>query len=263
MDPDQKFIRIQQLCGSGSTQVKIGWNRGKRSQIEDKNWKFYIKSFPLIIYLLHFSIVDKITTGSGSKLGQNSGSGSKFNALYLDPQRCFKQREKNSLRIFLQHLVRVCRILHLHINDYCWGGGLCWVGYCNNRLWWWFMACKNSGPFHLIYIRSWQSNQSIFVPVVMWSLCKVAVVICFLLHVSNPPGPLINRLKWFWWKIHFHGYIWEISDSTQTNTAWSFAGINVVFAGLCLPCKRIKKVLLHICELFQHRPAFSVTFSMD
>ena len=177
MDPDQKFIRIQQLCGSGSTQVKIGWNRGKRSQIEDKNWKFYIKSFPLIIYLLHFSIVDKITTGSGSKLGQNSGSGSKFNALYLDPQRCFKQREKTSLRIFLQHL--------------------------------------------------------------------------------------INRLKWFWWKIHFHGYIWEISDSTQTNTAWSFAGINVVFAGLCLPCKRIKKVLLHICELFQHRPAFSVTFSMD
>ena len=38
---------------------------------------------------------------------------------------------------------------------------------------------------------------------------------------SNPPGPLINRLKGFCWKIHFRGDIREICDSAQTNTARS------------------------------------------
>ena len=44
---------------------------------------------------------------------------------------------------------------------------------------------------------------------------------------------LINRLKWFC--IRFRGDIREISDSRQANTAWSFAGINFVFAGLSMP----------------------------
>ena len=38
---------------------------------------------------------------------------------------------------------------------------------------------------------------------------------------TNPPVPLINRLKWFCWKICFRGYISEISDSAQANTARS------------------------------------------
>ena len=40
----------------------------------------------------------------------------------------------------------------------------------------------------------------------------------FLFHESNPPGPLINRLKW---KIRSCGDIREISDSALTNTARS------------------------------------------
>ena len=44
---------------------------------------------------------------------------------------------------------------------------------------------------------------------------QVAVSQDFLhyLHESNPPGPLINRLKWFFRKIRFCGDIREISES--------------------------------------------------
>ena len=45
-------------------------------------------------------------------------------------------------------------------------------------------------------------------------------------------GLLMNRLKWFSWKIRFRWDIREISDSWQANTARSFSGINFVFAGL-------------------------------
>ena len=40
VDPDPDWSRIQQLCGSGSTQVKIRYIRGKRCMIEDKNSAF-------------------------------------------------------------------------------------------------------------------------------------------------------------------------------------------------------------------------------
>ena len=45
--------------------------------------------------------------------------------------------------------------------------------------------------------------------------------LAFFLYETNPPGPLINRLKWFCWKICFRGDIREISDSAQANTARS------------------------------------------
>ena len=30
-------------------------------------------------------------------------------------------------------------------------------------------------------------------------------IFCHFFHEWNPPGPLINRLNWCWWKICFHG----------------------------------------------------------
>ena len=40
VDQDQNWSRIQKLCGSGSTQVKIGQVTGKICKIEDKNSLF-------------------------------------------------------------------------------------------------------------------------------------------------------------------------------------------------------------------------------
>ena len=61
----------------------------------------------------------------------------------------------------------------------------------------------------------------------------------FFFRKSNPPGPLISRQNWFWWKIRFRGDIRLISDSALTNTARSFAVAHFVFSGLSLPWKRI------------------------
>ena len=55
-------------------------------------------------------------------------------------------------------------------------------------------------------------------------LVKVAVsrdFFGFFLYETNPPGPLIKRLKWFFWEIRYYGDIREISDSAQTNTEQS------------------------------------------
>ena len=41
----------------------------------------------------------------------------------------------------------------------------------------------------------------------------------YLFHESNPSGPLINRLKWFYFKVYFHGNIRKICDSVEANTA--------------------------------------------
>ena len=49
--------------------------------------------------------------------------------------------------------------------------------------------------------------------------CHKIILAFFLFRESNPPKPLINRLKWFCWKVRFRGDIHEISDSTLTNTA--------------------------------------------
>ena len=40
-------------------------------------------------------------------------------------------------------------------------------------------------------------------------------------HESNLPRPLLNRLKWFCWKVCFRGDICKISNSMLTNTARS------------------------------------------
>ena len=37
---------------------------------------------------------------------------------------------------------------------------------------------------------------------------------CIFFHESTLPGPMINRLKWFCWKIRFHRDICGIRDST-------------------------------------------------
>ena len=52
---------------------------------------------------------------------------------------------------------------------------------------------------------------------------KVAVLKDFLafFRESNPSGLLINRLQWFFLKIHFRGDNREISDSAQANTGRS------------------------------------------
>ena len=42
VDQDQNWSRIQKLCGSGSTQVKIGQVTGKICKIEDKNSLFSV-----------------------------------------------------------------------------------------------------------------------------------------------------------------------------------------------------------------------------
>ena len=47
------------------------------------------------------------------------------------------------------------------------------------------------------------------------------VFLAFFFYETNPPKLLINRLKWFCWKIRFRGDIHEISDSAQTNTVRS------------------------------------------
>ena len=40
--------------------------------------------------------------------------------------------------------------------------------------------------------------------------------VIFVYHELKPSGPLINRLKWFCSKIHFHEDIRKISDSAES-----------------------------------------------
>ena len=49
----------------------------------------------------------------------------------------------------------------------------------------------------------------------------------FLFHESNPPGPLINRPKWFRWKIHFRGDIREISMTPHWLTLRGIIKLNL------------------------------------
>ena len=81
-----------------------------------------------------------------------------------------------------------------------------------------FYICKNPPHLFLIiklYIDSSQpvplGNTPPHPPSWIWSLKA-------FFHESNPPGPLINWLKWFCWKIRFRGDIprkLEKLDSTQ------------------------------------------------
>ena len=59
----------------------------------------------------------------------------------------------------------------------------------------------------------------------------------FFLYETNPPEPLINRLKWFCRKIHFRGDICEISDSARANTVRSQTIFFVAFEHLHLKLK--------------------------
>ena len=56
-------------------------------------------------------------------------------------------------------------------------------------------------------------------PFIEWYCCMIFGV--FFLYESNPPGPLINRLKWFCWKISTCRDIRKLSDSPQTYTVES------------------------------------------
>ena len=56
---------------------------------------------------------------------------------------------------------------------------------------------------------SWQ-RKAILVVHPYWKTFGVQcheILFSFFLHGFNSPGPLINRLKWFCWKIRFHGDI--------------------------------------------------------
>ena len=70
------------------------------------------------------------------------------------------------------------------------------------------------GVFRVFYVLKWQCHE------IYWHF----------FHEKNPPGPLINNVKWFRWDIR------EISDSMLTNTAYSLAGF-------FLPWKRILNFL--------------------
>ena len=52
-----------------------------------------------------------------------------------------------------------------------------------------------------------------------WPCHKIFFVIFF--YETNPSGTLINRLKWFSWKIFFCEEICKICESAQANTARS------------------------------------------
>ena len=72
VDPDPNWIRIQQLCESGFV-FQVGTDPGAII-----SFRVFKKISLVELFLLVFFKIYKKTLGSGSKLGQNSGS--KFNA---------------------------------------------------------------------------------------------------------------------------------------------------------------------------------------
>ena len=75
--------------------------------------------------------------------------------------------------------------------------------------------CTVSWPLHVVYEKACRTE---FDPL-KWKCHEIFGT--FSPWIKPTWGPLINRLKWFCWKIRFRGDIWEISDSVRTNTAQS------------------------------------------
>ena len=64
--------------------------------------------------------------------------------------------------------------------------------------------------------------------------------------IKLPPGPLINRQKWFCWKICFRGDIQLVWQCLKIQTCWRYVEIVPIF--------KIKKYILHQGK---ERPAIS------
>ena len=127
------------------------------------------------------------------------------------------------------------------------------------RIFWWQLNYPKFGKEHILWSKK-GSNILLF---------KVAVSTrlfwYFFFHETNPPLPLINSLKWFWWKIPFCRDMYDISDFVQANTAGSqtLSGLgihsfqkNATILRFFALFSKERNVLAFFCVLFTVRELF-------